>query len=275
MKIRRISSAVVVLAFALLFLLLPGCGAGSRLAIDNGSASNGGVTVTLKTASARRMTNPDRYEYSFSGTIENNSDEGIMKVVYSFALYDRNGGKYRSFAEVYDGVDRAIPPHSAVPFSHEGIRWGAQSVPASVSIGIGSVLTETELPPAKIPQPGEYLYQALGNEKLADIRENPPAALSFHVDQGGYGRTAVFSGGEALSTAVRLFCNIKIGEETEEWVTDNYNWIGLTWEDGSETCISLNLRSLEYSIHSSPHTFALENLNEFWSYAADYLEEDS
>ena len=47
MKIRRISSAVVVLAFAVLFLLLPGCGAGSRLAIDNGSASNGGVTVTL------------------------------------------------------------------------------------------------------------------------------------------------------------------------------------------------------------------------------------
>ena len=57
-------------------------------------------------------------------------------------------------------------------------------------------------------------------------------------------------------------------------VTDNYNWISLTWKDGSKSSISLNLRNLEHYIHSEPHIFTLENLGDFWSFASDYLEED-
>ncbi|MBO7709169.1 MAG: leucine-rich repeat domain-containing protein [Lachnospiraceae bacterium] len=125
-----------------------------------------------------------------------------------------------------------------------------------------------------IPQKGEYLYQALGDENLEKIKEEPPAELSFHVDQGGYGRTATFTEGEALDRAVELLCGIRIGEESGEWVTDNYNGIYLTWKDGSYTGISLNLRNLEHSVHSTLHTYELENLDEFWSYAADYLTED-
>ena len=114
----------------------------------------------------------------------------------------------------------------------------------------------------------------LGDANLADIRENPPVELAFHVDQGGYGRTATFEKGAELDRAVELLCAIKIGAETGEWVTDNYNWIRLTWEDGTETYISLNLHSLEYVAHSSPHMYALEHLDAFWSFAAGYLEED-
>ncbi len=68
---------------------------------------------------------------------------------------------------------------------------------------------------------------------------------------------------------------MKIGAESGEWVTDNYNWISFTWEDGSHTGISLNLNNLEYSVHSTPHTYTLENLDAFWSYCAGYLEEDA
>ena len=99
--------------------------------------------------------------------------------------------------------------------------------------------------------------------------------LSFHVDQGGYGRTATFTKGEALDRAVELFCAIQIGEESGEWVTDNYNWIRLTWEDGSYTGISLNLANLEYFVHSTSHTYELNGLDEFWTYCAGYLEEDA
>ena len=242
--------------------------------IANRSATQGKVTVTLENAAAVKMTKPDRYEYSFSGIIENDSDEGIMKVIYTFALYDKDGNEFRSFGEVYDGEDKAIPPHTRIEFTHEGIKWGPQSIPASVSIGIGSVKTETELPPAQIPKAGDYLYQILGDEKLANIKEEPPVELLFHIDQGGYGRTATFKKGTLLDKAVELLCDIQIAGESDEWVTDNYNWIGLTWEDGSETYISLNLHNLEYSIHSNPHVYALDHLDEFWSYASDYLSED-
>ena len=274
MKKRVLSLVLVFLMTGALLLTLTGCGIGRRLAIGQGSATQEGVTVTLKKASAVRKRVPDRYEYAFSGTIENNSDESVMKVIYTFTLYDKNGEEFRSFAEVYDGVDKGIPPHGKIDFSLDGVKWGAQSVPASVSIGISSVQTERELPPARLPQTGEYLYQALGSEKLSGIREHPPTAISLHVDQGGYGRTATFCEGALLDEAVELFCAIKIGEETDQWVTDNYNWIRLTWEDGTETYISLNLYNLEYTAHSSPHMYALEHLDAFWSFAAEYLEED-
>ena len=233
-----------------------------------------GVTVTLDQATAVKEQKPERFTYAFSGTLENNTDEGIMQVVYTFSLIDENGEEFRSFGEVFDGEDAALPPHTKIDFTHDGIRWGPQSVPAAVKIGISSIKTESELPAAHVPKAGEYLYRTLGDEKLANIQEEMPVELSFHVDQGGYGRTATFKTGEALDKAVKLFCAIKVGEESGEWVTDNYNWIGFTWEDGSRTGISLNLNNLEYYIHSTPHTYDLEELDAFWSYCADYLEED-
>ena len=274
MKKRVLTSILVFLMTGALLLTLTGCGIGKRLAVGQGSASQEGVTVTLEKASAKRKRTPASYEYAFSGTIENNSDESVMKVIYTFALYDKNGEEFRSFAEIYDGVVEGIPPHGKIDFSLDGVKWGAQSVPASVSIGLSSVQTENELPPARLPQPGEYLYQALGSGNLAAIREHPPTAISLHEDQGGYGRTATFGEGTLLDEAVELFCAIKIGEETEQWVTDNYNWIRLTWEDGTETYISLNLYSLEYMAHSSPHMYTLEHLDAFWSFAAEYLLDD-
>ena len=246
---------------------------GFDLEILDSPVFSDGITVTLYKASAKRS-DSGGFEYSFSGTIENNSEEGIMKVVYTFGLIDDKGEEFRSFGEVYDGEDTSLPPHEKIEFSHEGIRWGPQSVPAAVRIGISSVKTETQLPPVHIPQPGEYLYEALGDENLAKIKEKPPVEISFHIDQGGYGRTARFSEGEALEKAIELFCAIKIGEESGEWVTDNYNWIGLMWNDGSYSGISLNLNNLEYIIHSTPHTYRLENLDAFWSYASGFLEED-
>ena len=245
------------------------------LEIINSPATLEGVTVSLEKATAVKDHDPERYTYSFSGTLENNTDEGIMQVIYTFALIDENGEEYRSFGEVYDGEDSALPPHTKIDFIHDGIRWGPQSVPSAVKIGISSVKTESELPPAHLPKAGEYLYQTLGNEKLANILNEKPVELSFHVDQGGYGRTATFQAGAALDKAVELFCAMKIGAESGEWVTDNYNWISFTWEDGSHTGISLNLNNLEYSVHSTPHTYTLENLDAFWSYCAGYLEEDA
>ena len=242
------------------------------LEIIDSPAEQRGVTVTLSEAKAQR--DDIGYSYSFSGTIENNSDEGIMEVIYSFALYDEAGEKFRSFNIVYDGEDTSIAPGTKIDFSHEDIRWGLQSVPASVSIGIYSVKTDTELKPAHVPKPGDYLYQTLDDEKLANIKNEPPVKLAFHVDHGGFGRTAVFTEGEGLDRAVELFCEIKIAGESGEFVTDNYNWISITWADGTTSGIGLNLNNLEYSVHSTFHTYSLENLYEFRAYADGYLVDD-
>lgn len=244
------------------------------LEIIGNPATLDGVTVNLETATAEKNPETGGFTYTLAGTLENNSDEGIMQVIYTFALIDGSGEEFRSFGLVYDGEDTAIAPHTTIDFCHDDIKWGKQSIPTAVKIGISSVKTETELPPAHVPQTGEHLYLALGDEKLANIKEEPPVELSFHVDQGGYGRTATFKEGDSLNRAVELLCAIQIGEESGEWVTDNYNGIWLTWKDGSHTGISLNLSNLEYSVHSNIHTYELDNLDAFWSYCVGYLEED-
>lgn len=244
------------------------------LEIRNSPVTLDGVTVTLEQATACRNPENGGFVYTLGGTLRNDTEEGIMQVLYTFALIDENGEEFRSFGITYDGEDKALEPHAETEFFYDDIKWGKQSIPAAVEIGISYVKTETELPPAHVPQEGEYLYQALGNEKLANIKADPPAELTFHVDQGGYGRTARFTEGEAFERALELFCEIRIGEESGEWVTDNYNGIGLTWADGSYTGISINLDKLEYWIHSTPHTYELENLGDFWDYCAAYLEED-
>ena len=138
------------------------------LEILDSPASKDGVTVTLEKAEAKRSDNGG-FVYLLQGTIENTSDEGIMKVVYTFSLRDQSGEEYRSFGEVYDGEVTAIPPHSRIEFSHDDVRWGPQSVPASVAIGISSVQTETELPPAHIPMPVRRLMTG----SLRRLRKNP------------------------------------------------------------------------------------------------------
>lgn len=245
----------------------------TQLEIIGSPAILDGVTLTLERASAVKDQNG--FTYKLAGSLENNSDEGISQVIYTIALIDEAGEEFRSFGLVYDGEDGVLPPHGSIEFDHDDISWGKQSVPAAVRVEISTVMTETELPPARLPRTGEFLYQALGNEKLANIQAEPPVELSFHVDQGGYGRTATFKEGEALDRALELFRAIRIGEETNEWVSDNYNWIWLTWEDGSQLYISLNLSNLEYYVHSTPHMYELDQLGAFWSYCEDYLEEDS
>ena len=177
MCFRSIALAIVMAA---VLSALAGCG--TDLKISNGSATQEGVTVTLEKAAAQKKTNPSRYEYSFSGTIENNSDVGVMRVIYTFSICDKDGEEFRSFGIPYDGVNEAIPPHGAVSFSHDGIKWGAQSVPASVSIGISSVQTEDELPPAHVPQKGEYLLATTNWRMSKQSRPQNLPSTSIRAD---------------------------------------------------------------------------------------------
>lgn len=247
---------------------------GTPLEITSSTQTIDGVVVTLEKASAKYVSNPGAYDYSFDVRIENNSDENIMQVAYMLRTIGADGQEIRSFTHFYDKETSALAPGETVK-DHIDSRWGPAE-PASVEIELRSIKTEAELPAIKLPQKGEFLYQALGNERLANIKQDPPVELSFHIDQGGYGRTATFTQGETLDTALDLFCNIRIGNEASEWVTDNYNWIWLSWDDDTACGISLNLRNLEFSGHASnSHVYDLENLDAFWDYAAARAVEDS
>lgn len=269
---QKFFAALLIAVLALFGVRWSASQRGKILEIQDSPATLEGVTVTLETAVARRCS--DGTTYALQGSLKNNTDEGIMQITYTFSLLDASGEEFSSFDLVYDGEDTAIPAQGTIRFAHDEFDWEEQAIPAAVKVGIADVKTEAELPPAHVPKPGEYLYLALGDEKLANIKEEPPVELTLHVDHGGFGRYAVFREGDALQQAVDLLCGIQVGKETDEWVTDNYNGIWLTWEDGSQTCISLNLYNLECSIHSKIHLYDLNHLDAFWSYCEDYLESE-
>lgn len=94
------------------------------------------------------------------------------------------------------------------------------------------------------------------------------SALRVGIDQMGYLREATFTGDD-LADAIDAFKLIQVGEETNEFVTDNYNYIVLEFADGESYTASINLRSLELSTYNNYHIYALENLGTLWAMAEE------
>lgn len=244
-----------------------------KIDIPSSPAVLDGVSATLSHVTAQEDPKSGRWTYTLAGTLENISDKEIERVICTIKALDEHGTQCWAFAYICEGEDDGFLPHTSVTFDIDHIARREKLIPTTVDIEITSVEFAPD-PSASPLKPGELIYLALDDEKLANIKTDPPVELSFHVDQGGYGRTATFTEGAALDQALELFCAIQIGKETNGWVTDNYNSIWLTWKDGTKTGIGLNLYNLEYSTDSTFHIYKLIHLSEFWSYCEEFLMED-
>ena len=224
-----------------------------------------GVRLTLKRCSAMKKKYSATF-FSYDATIENLTDEGIMKVAYNLIVYDRDGNVLYTFAQRYYGETSVIPPGGSYSIHSDDLRRKLDRRAAALGVEITEVRTESELPIVTLPQSGQYLYEAVGDAKLANIKNEAPAEIRFGIDRGGSLREAVITSDEEIAQAVALLTEIRIGEEVDEFVTDNYNYISFTWADGSTSGVSLNLRNLELSVRGTPHLYTLDGLSAFWSY---------
>ena len=57
-----------------------------------------------------------------------------------------------------------------------------------------------------------------------------------------------------------------------EFVTDNYNGMIFTFEDGTEIYLGLNLKNLEYQVYNGTRVYELEQFDEFWGWMNDLTE---
>ena len=264
-----------IIAILIAFLTMLGITCGNQAPeLDyNSTSTYEGITVTLTDAQLSVNKN-GAYVVEVDANISNdaNAPEGIMEVKYTLTLLNADGEELHSATVYYDKQDRAIAPGETVTDTWK-IQRKVDTKPAAVTVEIKSVQTESELPPVHLPQKGEPLYRALSNDKLQNIKNEPPIKIEAGIDQGGYLRVATFAESEELATATKLFCDITVGEETEEWVTDNYNYIVLTWPDETTTFISINLYNLEFSAHGYWHVYELDNLGPFWSYVEKNAQE--
>lgn len=113
-------------------------------------------------------------------------------------------------------------------------------------------------------QVGEYLYEALGDEKLAGIGDELPECIRVISDDNGLREIANLTDTEEIAAAAELFKAVQIGKKTDIYVTDRYNSVSFTFADGEKTVITLNDRNLEWKNNDTTELYELEGMNDFW-----------
>ncbi len=231
-----------------------------------------GVRVTLENVSYKKMNARDTLVL-MDVTVDNGTKKDLSEVFFAADYLDEKGNLIASGLHFYS-EDEAVPAGGSAKKEESRfvMEFGGKT-PSSVNVRVTSVKTTEERPLMHVPEQGEYLYQAMSDEKLANIRKEPPKEMEIGIDQMGYLRTAVFTAEDGLEEAVNLFTEIKIGSPDAPDVTDNYNYILFTWKDGSKSIIHIDLNVLTCEINGRYRTYDLENLGPLFALAYDRFEE--
>ena len=207
--------------------------------------------------------------YDVVTTVTNNSDKEIMDVKYRLSFQDKSGNELFSFTFSWNGENKPLlkgeKGTSEVSFQH-------QEKAEKLAAEIVEVKDSTEMPPLHVPEKGEYLYQALNNEHINNLDKELPVIIEGVIDHMGAQEIAEVLDEETIKELVDEFKLIKIGNETNTFVTDNYNGIRFTFADGSEYYISLNLTTLEIRIYGKEHLYELDNFGPFWNHIKELAE---
>lgn len=259
---------ITVISATVLILSLCACG---KLSYKS-SSSLDGITAEIKKVQTE-VNKRNSTIFDTEVKIINGSEKEVMKVDYDLMFFDKEGNELHTFRFSYMNPERPLKPgENAVDKC--GFQQILEGKPSKVTVTVTGIHDIEEISPVRFPQKGEYLYKSLNDDNLANIDSSLPSAVFIRIDQGGYQRAADFCEEEDIRKAVELFTKIKIGNETNVAVTDNYNFVRFTFADGTEKVISLNLRNLEVSYYNEYRIYELDNFNEFWSFAESVVAED-
>ena len=107
--------------------------------------------------------------------------------------------------------------------------------------------------------------KALSDQHMEHIKEDYPVKIEIRIDRSGNLSEATIKDKEMIRELVDSFSKIRIGKQTWEVVTDNYNGVAFTFSDDTEVRISLNLKNLEFPSYQGCQYYELDEFDEFWS----------
>lgn len=122
-------------------------------------------------------------------------------------------------------------------------------------------------------QKGSLLYKSLNSEYMENIMTDKPVKIFMLIDHGGDQSVAYLTKEEDIDEFLSVFSKVKIGKETNEVVTDNYNGISFTFSDGEEVSISLNLKSLEIYSNGKYSYYELDKFDKLWKLINSLVED--
>ncbi len=254
------------LTFLSSLLLLGGC---APAAISTQPKPGEITAVTDLTSENKKNGNTVfRLETEFRNQSENLS---LMEIRYTVRAEDAAGNEIFTVHDTWNGQDTPLDPHQTAIASYAFQQETKDDV-KNVIVTVDSWQTSDELPPVHLPQPGEYLYEVHKSEYIRNMKKELPVQVYIIIDHMGAQEIADITDPETIQAVTDAFTDLTIAEETNEWVTDNYNSVTFTFADGTSVFISLNLTNLEYSVYGHEHMYELGNFAEFWTLINDLAE---
>lgn len=233
----------------------------SNVAIAKGLDEKDGVEVKVSSVHTNFISETKATEITQTVEISNYTDNEIMKVAYKLIYLDKDGKELKSISDRFVGENTPIKPGETKEIN-DTFKTRLDGDLAMVDVKIEEIKDTKEMEPIHLPEKGKPLYKEYGSDLLASLDTNKPTKIELLIDHGGDQTTYTLTSQEDIDKAVAAFKKVTIGEETYEFVTDNYNWISFTFADGQEVFISLNLYNMEYSGYEY-HLYELDHLSEF------------
>ena len=201
----------------------------------------------------------------------NSSNNDITSISYSLIFLDKSGSELERTHFTWYGNDTALSANESC--THEmGFQLKLDGILSTVSVEITGYQTVEQLPLIHLPLPDETLAEALDNDHLRNIKADPPVAIHILIDHMGDEEIADITDAETIDSLINAFTQITIENETNEFVTDNYNHIRFDFADGETVDISLNLYSLEVPSHGLPRLYSLNDNSGFFALCNELAE---
>ena len=124
--------------------------------------------------------------------------------------------------------------------------------------------TSQGLPEEKGTLTGAYLYEVPGSSQMKDMQKVLPSEIEFKKDTEGLLTVTKFTSPDEIKTAVNAFLQIRVGDRTDIFVTDQYNAISFFFPDDAKVVLLLNGRNLEWKEDGKTELYELENADTFW-----------
>ena len=120
------------------------------------------------------------------------------------------------------------------------------------------------LPEEKSTLTGAYLYEVPGSSQMKDMQKVLPSEIEFRKDTEGLLTVTKLTSPDEIRTAVDAFLQIRIGDRTDIFVTDQYDVISFFFPDNTTVSFQLNGKSLEWRNQGKTELYDLENAELFW-----------
>lgn len=192
----------------------------------------------------------------------NHNKKTLQRIDYVLYFWNEKGGLIYKKACTFDAAEMPVG-YEETADDTQTVAFDSPSEPAFTSVEVLSVLMDAESAAERVPEQGDYLYLSMNDPSLETIAEYPPEIIRVWLDVSGSRREADITYPLMIQRAVQDFMKIRVGEEINEIITDNYNGFSLIFADGHEAVFDLNGWNLEFRIGDELHIFELEEFDDF------------